>query len=135
MCGMNAIDFFAAKLAFETDAADVAADHRRGALPYTLVDCRAPVYFDKAHLPGAINLPSGEMTPDRIASLPDGPLVTYCWGPGCNSATKGARALAAAGREVKEMIGGFEYWVREGHPVEGRGRGKLAYARDEELVG
>ena len=28
--------------------------------------------------------------------------------------------LAALGREVKEMIGGLEYWVREGWPTEGR---------------
>ena len=132
---MNAIDFFAAKLAFETDAADVAADARRGALPYTLVDCRSPANYAKAHLPGSINLPSGEMTPERIAELPDGPIVTYCWGPGCNAATKGAHALARAGREVREMIGGFEYWVREGHPVEGRGRGELAYKAEPDLVG
>jgi rhodanese-related sulfurtransferase len=132
---MNAIDFFAAKLALETDAADVAADHRSGAPPYTLVDCRSAANYAKAHLPGAINLPSSEMTPSRIAALPDGPVVTYCWGPGCNAATKGAWELARAGREVREMIGGFEYWVREGHPVEGRGRGELAYARDEALVG
>jgi hypothetical protein len=33
------------------------------------------------------------------------------------------------------MLGGFEYWVREGHPVEGKARGKLAFARDEALVG
>ena len=27
--------------------------------------------------------------------------------------------ISALGREVKEMIGGFEYYVREGYPVEG----------------
>jgi rhodanese-related sulfurtransferase len=46
-------------------------------------------------------------------------VVTYCWGPGCNAATKGAARLAALGFRVKEMIGGIEYWRREGHPVEG----------------
>jgi rhodanese-related sulfurtransferase len=132
---MNAIDFFAAKLAHETDAADVANDQRRGTQGYTLVDCRSAANFAKAHLPNAINLPSNEITPERIAELPDGPVVTYCWGPGCNAATKGAYELSRAGREAREMLGGFEYWVREGHPVEGRGRGKLAYARDEALVG
>jgi rhodanese-related sulfurtransferase len=135
MHGMNAIDFFAAKLAHETDAADVANHQRSGTQDYTLVDCRSRANYAKAHLPGAVNLPSGEMTPARIAELPDGPIVTYCWGPGCNAATKGAHQVALAGRAVREMIGGFEYWVREGHPVEGRGRAKLAYARDEALVG
>jgi rhodanese-related sulfurtransferase len=132
---MNAVDFFAAKLAFETDAADVAHDARRGSLPYTLIDTRSRDAYEKAHLPGAISLPYSEMTPERIASLPVGPIVTYCWSPACNAATKGAHALAAAGREVREMLGGFEYWVREGHPVEGRARGPLANAPEPDLVG
>src|ERR1700754_2143561 len=114
---MNATDFFAARLAFETDPADVAGDQARGPLPYTIVDCRSAANYDKAHIPGAVNLPSGEMSADRIAALPAGPIVTYCWGPGCNAATKSAHALAAAGREVREMIGGIEYWRREGHPL------------------
>ena len=54
------------------------------------------------------------------ASLPEGLLVVYCWGPGCNGAHKAAAALSAHGRQVKEMIGGFEYWAREGQPIEGR---------------
>jgi rhodanese-related sulfurtransferase len=132
---MNATDFFAAKLAFETDAADVAYDSRRGPLPYTLIDTRSRESFEKEHLPVAISLPYSEMTPERIASLPDGPIVTYCWSPACNAATKGAHALASAGRDVREMLGGFEYWVREGHPIEGRGRGPLAHAPEPELVG
>jgi rhodanese-related sulfurtransferase len=47
-------------------------------------------------------------------------LVTYCWGPACNAATKGAERLSRYGRPVKEMIGGLEYWIREGHATEGR---------------
>jgi rhodanese-related sulfurtransferase len=45
-------------------------------------------------------------------------VVTYCWGPGCNGATRAALEFAKLGYPVKEMIGGFEYWVREGAPVE-----------------
>jgi rhodanese-related sulfurtransferase len=41
-------------------------------------------------------------------------VVTYCWGPGCNGATRAALAFARLGYPVKEMIGGYEYWVREG---------------------
>jgi rhodanese-related sulfurtransferase len=46
------------------------------------------------------------------------PVVTYCWGPGCNGATRAALALALLGHRVREVIGGFEYWVREGLPVQ-----------------
>jgi rhodanese-related sulfurtransferase len=48
----------------------------------------------------------------------DTPVVVYCWGPGCNGATKAALAFAEAGYAVREMLGGFEYWAREGLPVE-----------------
>ena len=44
----------------------------------------------------------------------------YCWGPGCNGAVKACARLYEHGRtDVKEMLGGFEYWVREGFAVEG----------------
>jgi rhodanese-related sulfurtransferase len=45
--------------------------------------------------------------------------VVYCWGPACNAATKAAARLSALGFQVKEMIGGLEYWRHEGYAVEG----------------
>ena len=45
-------------------------------------------------------------------------VVVYCWSPGCNAGAKGALEFAKLGYSVREMIGGFEYWVREGYPVE-----------------
>ncbi|MEO3867484.1 rhodanese-like domain-containing protein [Nonomuraea sp. B12E4] len=52
---------------------------------------------------------------DLEAGTP-GPVVaiTYCWGPGCNGATRAALEFARLGYQVKEMIGGYEYGVREG---------------------
>lgn len=132
----EAREFFARRLACETDAADVGSALRAGTVDFMLVDCRSPAAYAKAHVPGAINVPHAEIDDERAAALPAGLLVTYCWGPGCNAATRGAVKLAAAGREVKEMLGGFEYFVREGWEVEGRGRGPLAYAKDDSgLVG
>ena len=114
---MNAAyEYFTRRLAFETDADDVGAALRDHAADFTLLDARSPAAYAAAHLPGAISLPHREITAE---ALPDGPLVVYCWGPGCNAATKAAARISALGREVKEMIGGFEYYVREGYPVEG----------------
>ena len=42
----------------------------------------------------------------------------YCWSPGCNAGAKGAVEFAKLGYSVREMIGGYEYWVREGQPTE-----------------
>ena len=63
-------------------------------------------------------MPKPDM-PRRIpAEYPAGTqFVVYCWGPGCNGATRAALAFARLGYHVKEMLGGYEYWVREGFPV------------------
>ena len=83
------------------------------------MDTRSPEAFREGHLPGAISLPHREIDQQALAMLPEGKLaVTYCWGPGCNGSTKGALKLALLSVPVKEMIGGFEYWVKEGYPVE-----------------
>jgi rhodanese-related sulfurtransferase len=105
---------FADRLALQTDAADVGAAVAAGEVDFTLVDVRHRAAFEAGHIPGAISLPHAEIDADTAAALPAGLVVVYCWGPGCNGAHHGARRLAAAGREVKEMIGGWEYYVREG---------------------
>jgi rhodanese-related sulfurtransferase len=121
---------FARRLAFETDADDVAAALREGNVDFVLVDTRSREAYDAAHLPGAVSLPHREMDEATVGRLPDGLVVVYCWGPGCNSATKGAVKLAALGRPVKEMLGGFEYYVREGHAVTGSSAASLRTAGD-----
>jgi rhodanese-related sulfurtransferase len=109
-----AVAHFAARLAFETDVSDVHTALAANT-SFTLVDVRSPESWDQGHIPGAVHLPGGkvrlraEQTVDREL-----PVVVYCWGPACNGATKAALEFAKLGYEVKEMIGGFEYWVREG---------------------
>ena len=56
-------------------------------------------------------------------------VVVYCWSPGCNAAQKGALIFARLGYRVREMIGGFEYWAREGYPVE-NAAGRVRFPRD-----
>jgi rhodanese-related sulfurtransferase len=125
-----AIAHFTARLSFETDADDVAAGLAAGA-DFVLLDARSPEAFASAHLPGAFN-PPRPFDPADVAALPDGLVIVYCWGPGCNGAVKAAMHLAQLGRPVKEMLGGFEYWVREGHPIEGTDADAIAGAVDRQ---
>lgn len=115
---MDAADFFRAKLTFETDPSDVAAARAAGE-PITLIDVRSRDAWDQGHVPGAMHIPRAELA-DRHGELPaDTALVVYCWGPACNASTKAALALSELGfGDVKEMIGGFEYWAREGLAIE-----------------
>lgn len=65
-----------------------------------------------------MHLPTAEIATRAAGLIPAGSaVVTYCWGPGCNGATRAALEFARLGHPVKEMLGGFEYWVREGLPV------------------
>ena len=110
---------FARRLAVETDVSDVHAALESGAPGFVLVDTRSAEAWAQGSVPGALHLPGREL-PHRAATEldPAVPVVTYCWGPGCNGATRAALTLAQLGYRVREMIGGFEYWAREGLPVQ-----------------
>lgn len=110
---------FRARLGFETDVSDVAAALAATDPGFVLVDTRSEAAWAAGRVPGAIHLPGRRITDEagrRIA--PGTPVVVYCWGPGCNGATRAALAFATLGHPVKEMLGGFEYWAREGFEVE-----------------
>ncbi|MBA3263622.1 MAG: rhodanese-like domain-containing protein [Thermoleophilaceae bacterium] len=109
---------FANRLAVETDVADVAATLTTHEDDFVLLDVRSRTSYDAGHLPGAVRLHHSEITKESVASLPEGLVIAYCWGPACNGACKAALRLAELGRPVKEMLGGFDHWVRDGHPVE-----------------
>ncbi|MGL5793595.1 MAG: rhodanese-like domain-containing protein, partial [Waterburya sp.] len=36
---------------------------------------------------------------------------------GCNASTKGALAMTKLGFRVKELMGGLNWWKRDGHPT------------------
>ncbi|MCP9952145.1 rhodanese-like domain-containing protein [Actinomadura madurae] len=110
---------FAARLAFETDVSDVAAALAAGTPDLVVVDTRSAESWVQGHVQGAVHLPTAEIAGRAAALVPeDATVVVYCWGPGCNGAQKAALEFAELGRPVKEMLGGFEYWAREGLPVE-----------------
>lgn len=115
--------FFQRKLHYETDPSDVYRDMQNGVDTFIVLDVRSPEAYIKSHVPGALHLPHTEMNAATTTSLPHNKLlVVYCWGPGCNGATKAAMKLSALGFMVKEMIGGIEYWEeRERYPVESGG--------------
>lgn len=115
----DAVAFFAARLAFQTDVADVGAALESGDPGFALVDTRSDAAWAQGRIPGAVHLPTAEI-PERAGGLLDAglPVVTYCWGPGCNGATRAALALTRLGYVVREMLGGVEYWTREGFAVE-----------------
>ncbi|WP_144151465.1 rhodanese-like domain-containing protein [Paraburkholderia sp. BCC1885] len=110
-----ALAHFQASLQFETDCSDVASALASGTPGFVLLDVRSPALFDAGHVAGALNLPHGKIVASKLAEYPlDTLFVTYCAGPHCNGAARGALRLAQLGRPVKLMAGGITGWLDEG---------------------
>lgn len=109
-----AIEYFAAKLRYETDPSDVAAAFAAGE-EFVLVDTRGHSAWHQGRARGAVHIPRAEIASRALAEIQaTTPVVVYCWGPACNGATRSAIEFLKLGYAVREMIGGFEYWAREG---------------------
>ena len=109
-----ALRHFEQRLEWEIDAVDLWDDRQA----YVIVDARSPEAFAGGHVPGAINLPHRTITAETASFPKEATLVTYCDGIGCNASTKAAVKLSRLGYRVKEMIGGMDWWRRDGLPVE-----------------
>jgi rhodanese-related sulfurtransferase len=114
----TAFEHFTKKLTFETDCADVYSSLASNTVDFALLDVRGRQAYSTGHVSGAINIPLGTITADRMKEFsPETVFVVYCAGPHCNGANKAAIRLSQLGRPVKEMIGGASGWVDEGFPL------------------
>lgn len=103
------------KLAYEIDSWDLNASREAGE-NITVVDTRSPEAFRREHIVGAINIPHRTMSPETTRTIDKTSLiVTYCDGIGCNGSTKGALNMLKLGFRVKELMGGLDWWKRDGH--------------------
>jgi len=119
------------KLAYEIDAWDLKVALESGE-KVIVIDTRSPEAFAREHIPGAISLPHRTMSELATVALDRTALVvTYCDGIGCNASTKGALNMTNLGFRVKELMGGLDWWKRDGHPTEGN----LAVTHDGSTCG
>jgi rhodanese-related sulfurtransferase len=111
---------FAGRLSYEADVSDVHADLHADVPGLVVVDSRGDAAWRQGHIPQAVHLPTASIAASAAQVIPPhSVVVTYCWGPGCNGATRAALEFARLGYPVKEMIGGIEYWIREGFAIVG----------------
>jgi rhodanese-related sulfurtransferase len=107
------------KLAYEIDSWDLSVALKANDR-LIVIDTRAPELYAREHIPGAINLPHRTMSEDTTRGFDrDALVVSYCDGIGCNGSTKGALNMTQLGFKVKELIGGLDWWKRDGHPTAG----------------
>jgi rhodanese-related sulfurtransferase len=106
------------KLRFHTDSWDLSVNLKAGVSEIIVIDARARDAYAAGHIPGAISLPHRGMTAETTAELDRSKVyVVYCDGIGCNASTKGSHKLARLGFRTKELLGGLDWWRRDGHPV------------------
>lgn len=74
--------------------------------------------FALGHLPGAVNLPFGELE-RRLAELPrEGDIVAYCRGPYCVLSFEAVAMLRTRGYRAQRREDGYPEWRAAGLLVE-----------------
>jgi rhodanese-related sulfurtransferase len=107
------------KLAYEMDSWDLYVELKK-IQQVIIVDGRSAQSFAEEHIPGAINLPHKELCFNSTEALDKSKLyVCYCDGIGCNASTKTALKLLSLGFQVRELIGGLDWWKRDGYATDG----------------
>jgi rhodanese-related sulfurtransferase len=108
------------KLEYEMDSWDLYVALNQGQA-VTVVDGRSEAAFADEHIPGALNLPHKEICFNSTEMLDKSRLyVCYCDGIGCNASTKTALKLLTLGFKVRELIGGLDWWKRDGYATDGK---------------
>ena len=94
--------------------------------PLVLVDALAPMVYAHSHLPDAINLPSSNVDPGRVARrIPDRSteIVVYCSSEDCDDSIVTATKLRELGyTNVKHYPGGKNEWRDLGLLLERAGK-------------
>ena len=117
---MNQIEFYQAKLNYETDSWDLFEALNNGE-SIVVIDARSQEAYELEHIPTSINIPHRLMSEATTSSLDKSKLyITYCDGIGCNASTKGALNMTKLGFRVKELMGGLDWWRRDGYETKGK---------------
>lgn len=84
----------------------------------TVLDVRPEDEFALGHVPGAINIPFGQLE-KRLADIaPDQTIVAYCRGPYCVLSYEAVALLRARGFDARRLEDGLPEWRAAGLPVE-----------------
>ena len=116
---MDQLLHYQKKLAYEIDSWDVyvALQNKEGLV---VIDGRSASAYAREHIPGAVNLPHREICVNTTAQLDKSKVYAcYCDGIGCNASTKTALKLLTLGFKVKELMGGLDWWKRDGYATAG----------------
>ncbi|MDL2260385.1 rhodanese-like domain-containing protein [Deltaproteobacteria bacterium OttesenSCG-928-K17] len=89
-----------------------------------LVDARDEFLYRMGHIPGAINMPSDETSPEQIAAWqkglpPQAEIIIYCSDAFCHMAEELGEKMIEAGLSPVIFLPGFDEWENRGLPIIG----------------
>ena len=84
----------------------------------TVLDVRPPDEFGLGHIPGAVNIPLGELESRLVDLDPAQEVIAYCRGPYCILSFEAVAALRAQGFRARRLEEGFPEWKAVGLPTE-----------------
>ena len=97
----------------EIDIDQAAAELEKGA---TFIDVREPAEYADGHLPGAVNIPMGQL-PGRTDELDKNSTVHVVCASGNRSGAM-TDFLTGSGFDAVNVAGGTSAWIRAGRPTE-----------------
>jgi len=99
----------------QVDATTLAQQREAGAV--AVLDVRSAAEFAAGHVPGAHNVPLGELAHSLDAVPTDRPVIVHCQG-GARSAIAASLLDAHGFSQVRNLAGGLNEWQSAGHPVD-----------------
>jgi rhodanese-related sulfurtransferase/DNA-binding MarR family transcriptional regulator len=84
----------------------------------TVLDVRPAEEYAAGHIPGAINVPLGDLRKRLHDFRRDREIVAYCRGPYCLLAFEAVAELRKRGRKARRLQDGFPEWKSAGLPVD-----------------
>lgn len=124
----DAIEFFSKELEYKVGSYDVKQiiERKEKGTPSpedkntVIVDVRDEESFKKGHIPGALNVPNGDLKDGLEAPFTkENIIIVYCYKWDCDLAKVAAIKLIAKDYKVKELSGGFNTWKEnKDNPIE-----------------
>jgi rhodanese-related sulfurtransferase len=89
--------------------------------PMIIIEALPQKYFDRGHLPGALNIPHDEIQTHAPDILPnkDACIVVYCASIDCQNSKIAANTLQQMGyTNALEYVEGKQHWLEANFPIE-----------------